>query len=344
MVRHSSVCVSRCVCPRARAMEWRGHSDMLHDIERNRLYREAIVRRVAELSAGNEQARVIDIGTGSGLLACVASASGASVVAFECVSKLAKLAKRVVDDNGLEIDIKCAHSTAATSRCSGWAVGDDLVTRPRASLMTHELLDSGLLSEGLLQATRHACDVLLDPSALTVPHSIRLYAQPVRCGFFRSAATLRTAAHLLPLPPAALQCEGAAGYLELDVQPLLRSQRAIPLAEPVCVLDLDLSSRPPAARAAAAPTASVGHRLFGGHVESVRCSKRKGHASGTRLGVRQCGAGRTDHLVGMHPASRGGPSLDVPMEAAHRRSRARALAPCCLPRQPTRCSYERWRC
>ena len=226
-------------------MEWRGHSDMLHDIERNRLYREAIVRRVAELSAGNEQARVIDIGTGSGPLACVASASGASVVAFECVSKLAKLAKRVVDDNGLEIDIKCAHSTAATSRCSGWAVGDDLVTRPRASLMTHELLDSGLLSEGLLQATRHACDVLLEPSALTVPHSIRLYAQPVRCGFFRSAATLRTAAHLLPLPPAALQCEGAAGYLELDVQPLLRSQRAIPLAEPVCVLDLDLSSRPP---------------------------------------------------------------------------------------------------
>ena len=67
---------------------------MLHDTERNLLYREAIERRVYELSSDNQQTRVVDIGTGSGLLACVAAAAGASVVAFECVPRLAKLVAR----------------------------------------------------------------------------------------------------------------------------------------------------------------------------------------------------------------------------------------------------------
>ena len=49
---------------------WDGHRDMLHDTERNAGYRDAIERAVKGLST---PLHAIDIGTGSGLLACMAA-------------------------------------------------------------------------------------------------------------------------------------------------------------------------------------------------------------------------------------------------------------------------------
>eukprot|EP00965_Chrysotila_dentata_P021194 701983-Pleurochrysis_carterae.AAC.1 len=104
-----------------------GHRDMLLDSERNLLYSQAIeaaVKDQQKLVTGSQNARssarvrAIDIGTGSGLLGCLAAKTGASVVAFEVVEDMYHLACNVVEGNGLsdQIEVLCADSVVATTR------------------------------------------------------------------------------------------------------------------------------------------------------------------------------------------------------------------------------------
>ena len=209
-----------------------GHRDFLHDSERNILYKDAIERAASQLA---HPITAIDIGTGSSLLACMAANAGAvDVVAFEVNPTLARLARRVVEDNRLEdrIQVQHGHSTETTRK-------------PHASLMTHELLDTGLHSEGLLAAVRHAWRELLAPHAISVPQKVALFAQPVHSEFLRAATTLMPSAPLVA-PPSVRSCQGAAGYLELHAAPLMaQAHDCVPLAEAACVLELDLMHEPP---------------------------------------------------------------------------------------------------
>ena len=237
-------------------MQWQGHRDMLHDVQRNELYKDAIAKAAASLPS---EASAIDIGTGSSLLACFAAQSGLeSVTAFEVNPALARLARRIVADNGLESQVVVSprHSTSASERS---------LPDGKALLMTHELLDSGLHSEGLLAAIRHAWRELLHPQkALSVPCRVDCLVQPVACAYCRDAAGLRSDGIFSGCVPSTVQaCRGAAGYLELRAQALLQAQhaaevtrsspssaampsaRCVPLAKPVVAFSLDLTCAPP---------------------------------------------------------------------------------------------------
>ena len=235
---------------------------MLHDTERNELYAAAIAKAAASLPADGS---AVDIGTGSSLLACFAANSGvAKVTAFEVNPALARLARRIVSDNALDskVSILRGHSTAAAE--------NDVPQR--ALMMTHELLDSGLHSEGLLNAIRHAWRHLLDPhNAVSVPCRVSCVVQPVACAFLRHAASLRPQGLMGDcVPPSVTACPGAAGYLELRAQALLdpsassinassastgtctapddhqnAAPRCLPLAKPVVAFTLDLTRAPP---------------------------------------------------------------------------------------------------
>jgi SAM-dependent methyltransferase len=80
------------------------YGDMLHDAERNELYGGAIadaVRRLTE-RAGGRPPRVLDIGTGTGLLAMMAVNAGATdVTACEAFEPMADVAARVLAANGM---------------------------------------------------------------------------------------------------------------------------------------------------------------------------------------------------------------------------------------------------
>ena len=169
---------------------------MLHDIQRNSFYNLAIqkactqVYTLAEQKDSTKYVQVLDIGTGTGLLAMMAARSletitdtrqlknenndkpkiDIKITSLEMASAMARIAQHVVTDNDLHnlIQIIPAHSCDA-----------EFHLPRRATLCTSELLESGLLGEGILPTLRDAWKRHLDPQAVMVPRKARIFAQVV---------------------------------------------------------------------------------------------------------------------------------------------------------------------
>ncbi len=144
------------VCHRI-APPW--HFPMMADAARNRAY-EAAISRVA---SGR---RVLDIGTGAGLLAMMAARAGAlDVATCEKEPAVASAAREVIERNGLSnhIRLHAKHS-------SQLQVGTDLDAR--ADILVTETFASDLLSEAALPAIEHARRHLLTPDAIVIPSRI----------------------------------------------------------------------------------------------------------------------------------------------------------------------------
>lgn len=139
----------------SRIASW--HFHMLADSARNKAYHEAIKKAV------DSESTVLDIGTGSGLLALMAAKAGAKkVVACEMVDELANVAKDIVKENGFEDRIE-VHQKKSTSM----KVGEELTEK--ADVYVSEILDSGLLGEGMIPSTRHALQHLVKPEGKVIP-------------------------------------------------------------------------------------------------------------------------------------------------------------------------------
>jgi len=132
------------------------HFAMMHDGARNRAFEAAIVRSVAGK-------RVLDIGTGAGLLAMMAARAGASeVVTCEAVGVIADRAREIIARNGL-----AARVTVIGKPSTELVVGRDFA-RPAEVLIT-ETLASSLIGEGILPILEHAHRHLLAPGAAIIP-------------------------------------------------------------------------------------------------------------------------------------------------------------------------------
>lgn len=149
------------------------HLDMLADTARNDAYYKAIL---AKIKKGDT---VLDIGTGSGLLSMMAVKAGAEkVYACEMVPILADVAKKVVRDNGMsdKIEVFNLKSTALK-------IGQHLPAK--ADVVVSEILDCGLLGEGVLPSLRHAYANLLQPGAISVPRSAEVFGVLVEIGHLK---------------------------------------------------------------------------------------------------------------------------------------------------------------
>jgi type II protein arginine methyltransferase len=156
--------------PRVRvATEWalrrsvpRWHFPLVHDQRRNAVYEQALQQFVTP------NTRVLEIGTGSGILAMLAARAGARhVYTCEVEPLIAAAAKENIVRNGFADRV-----TVIAKKSTALGVGADLPER--ADLLVSEIVGVDLVNEGVLPAIEDAKARLLHPDAQILPAEIAM--------------------------------------------------------------------------------------------------------------------------------------------------------------------------
>ena len=138
------------------------HIPMLNDVRRNDAFERAICRAVEK---EGRDARILDIGAGSGLLSMMAARAGAAnIVTCERVPVIAETAERIVALNGYEKQIRIVNKSS-----DQLVIGEDL--EERADILISEILSSDLLAEDVLSAFEDAHARLLRQGATIIPRA-----------------------------------------------------------------------------------------------------------------------------------------------------------------------------
>lgn len=141
------------------------HISMLNDRVRTEAFLAAIR---ATVRPGDV---VVDIGTGTGVLAVAAALAGARRVYAIEAGAMARVAREVVKSNGVADRVTVIE---------GWSHS---VTLPeRADVLVSETIANAAFEENIIGIVRDATDRLLKPEARIVPREVRLQGLPVQLG------------------------------------------------------------------------------------------------------------------------------------------------------------------
>lgn len=138
------------------------HADMVYDEHRVHAYEDAIRRSVREGDV------VVDVGTGTGLLAFLSLRAGASRVHAIERSAVIESARRLARDNGFTDRITFYHADSLA------------VTLPEeADVVVSELIGHAAFEEGMAEALFDANRRFLKPRGRMIPQGVTLFAAPV---------------------------------------------------------------------------------------------------------------------------------------------------------------------
>ncbi|HEX2898627.1 MAG TPA: tetratricopeptide repeat protein, partial [Bacteroidia bacterium] len=141
------------------------HFSMLADEGRNRAY-DKVLRKL--VMPGD---RVLDIGTGSGLLAMMAVRAGAAeVIACEREPAIAEVARTIIEKNGYSEKVK-VHALDSRLLRLGHEVSE------RVDVIVSEILDVSLLGEGMLPSIRAALRSLAHEDTRVIPAAATVMVQ-----------------------------------------------------------------------------------------------------------------------------------------------------------------------
>lgn len=138
------------------------HRNMLND----RVRTSAFLAGISEVVRPDDV--VVDIGTGTGVLAVAAARAGARHVYAVEASAIGEVALAVFEANGLSERITLVR---------GWSTHIDLPER--ADVLVSEIIGNEPLGENVLEVTRDARKRLLKPGARLVPGRVRILGLPV---------------------------------------------------------------------------------------------------------------------------------------------------------------------
>ncbi len=138
------------------------HIPMLNDTRRNDAFEQAIRKAIEK---EGKDARILDIGTGSGLLSMMAARAGATnVVSCEKVAVIADMAEQIVALNGYEKQIRVINKSS-----NELVIGRDM--KASADILISEILSSDLLAEHVLSTFEDAHARLLREGATVIPRA-----------------------------------------------------------------------------------------------------------------------------------------------------------------------------
>ena len=200
------------------------HFPMLNDSIRNDVYNEALSRAVKPDDI------VLDIGTGSGLLAMMAAKAGAKhVYGCEIVKPIAEIAKSIIKKNGFSEKI-----TIIDKGSTELQIGHDMPCR--ATLLVSEILDIGLLGEGVLPSLKHAQRSLITENAVMIPESGTVWGMLVNCDTFKKMNTVDSV-HGFDLQAFNYFSQTSHGFN-------LENDEHVPLSEPFKIFSINFKNIP----------------------------------------------------------------------------------------------------
>ncbi|XP_017887941.1 protein arginine N-methyltransferase 7 isoform X1 [Ceratina calcarata] len=219
-------------------------ADMLHDHERNQKYYVALKTAIEKKHQDGEEANVLDIGTGTGLLSMMAAKCGAdSIVACEAFTPMAKCAIKIIQENGFEDKIKLVHE-----RSTKMTVGKDCDMAKRANILVTEVFDTELIGEGAISTFRHAHEYLLEENSIIIPHTATIWAQVVESPKVCSWNTVHPVKNrnkcLLNIPHSVKFCSGAAAVHDIQLTQFPHDAFK-PLLPPQPIFRFDLTGKSP---------------------------------------------------------------------------------------------------
>ncbi|MGB1253183.1 MAG: 50S ribosomal protein L11 methyltransferase [Candidatus Promineifilaceae bacterium] len=206
------------------------HIAMLNDRARTALYLQAIAESVR---AGDV---VVDLGTGSGILAMAAARAGAAqVYAIEANSAMADVAQANFDRNGL---------SGRITLCRGWSTQVELPQK--ADILISEIIGNNPLDEQILTNVEDARRRLLKPDARMVPERLAVWGLPVTIPE-NQIDRVRVSAETLASWQAKYGFD-LAGLMEMAIRPnaplfTIKPQKARNwprLSHPIQLADIDL--------------------------------------------------------------------------------------------------------
>ncbi|XP_025404749.1 protein arginine N-methyltransferase 7 isoform X2 [Sipha flava] len=189
--------------------------DMLYDSDRNQLYYKALKKEITRLHNANKKVHVLDIGTGTGLLAMMAAKCGAdSVYACEEFEESYKCAKEIIRSNNFVDKIVLIPKSSQNLK-----VGIDLPHR--MNLLVTEVFDTELIGEGAISVFNHAHQELLTDDCIVIPSQAIVYTQVVESEYIRNFNRVNDVYHnnklLMKVPENIKKCQGIESVFDLQL-------------------------------------------------------------------------------------------------------------------------------
>ncbi len=134
------------------------HKKMLDDFIRTNSFKQALEKTVSKESV------VLDIGTGTGILALFAAKQGAKkVYAVDSSSRSINYAKRMAQDNELSSQIEFIHASSF-----------DVALPEKADILITEVIGNSPLGENIIEIILDAKKRLLKDNAIIIPHELSI--------------------------------------------------------------------------------------------------------------------------------------------------------------------------